>query len=379
MPHIKSALIKSAAILTIGASPLLSISIASAEENHHPKSITVTGGHQHHKGRADAHGPIGVMGEHLHPRGGWMLSYRYMQMGMKGNLIGDDNVSPEEIIATTPNRFFGTPMQPANLRVVPTEMRMEMHMLSAMFAPTDNITLMTMLPIVRKEMDHITFNGAGSARLGEFTTESNGIGDLGFGALIGLYDDGNTKIMLNAGVSVPTGSITKIDQVLAPNGMTPTLRLPYAMQLGTGTFDLLPGITIVSRLGDFTFGGQYKARLHTGDNDEGYSWGDKHELTGWLAYQWAPWISTSVRVAGMTQEEIDGIDTNIVAPVQTANPDFFGGERVDLLLGINLLGTSGPLKGHRLALEAGAPIYQDLNGPQMETDYLFTIGWQKAF
>jgi hypothetical protein len=34
---------------------------------------------------------------------------------------------------------------------------------------------------------------------------------------------------------------------------------------------------------------------------------------------------------------------------------------------------------HRLALELGAPIYQDLNGPQMETDWMLTVGWQKAF
>ena len=328
---------------------------------------------QHKPVRADGHAPIGVMGDHLHKKGEWMLSYRYMYMDMQGNQIGRDNVSPQQII-TTPNRFG----MPPNLRVVPTKMTMDMHMLGAMYAPTDNITLMAMLPIIDKEMDHLTFDLAGN-QIGGFTTKSQGIGDLKFSSLIGLYNDGTTKVHLNAGFSAPTGSITERDTVLAPNGATPNLRLPYAMQLGTGTFDLLPGITIQSRHGDLSYGAQFMARIHLGQNDQGYSWGDKQELTAWVAYQWAPWISTSLRIKGSHQGKIDGLDTNIATPVQTADPDNYGGERIDLLGGVNLIVPSGPLKGHRFALEAGAPVYQDLNGPQMETDFTLTLGWQKAF
>ena len=77
--------------------------------------------------------------------------------------------------------------------------------------------------------------------------------------------------------------------------------------------------------------------------------------------------------------KIDGRDPNIVAPVQTANPDFQGGERSNLGGGVNLVGQSGPLRGHRLALEVEAPIYEDLNGPQMSMDWMVTLGWQKSF
>lgn len=79
--------------------------------------------------RADGHAPIGVMGEHRHKTGEVMLSYRFMHMDMQGNLIGDDNVSPATIATTVPNRFFGAPGQPPTLRIVPTDMRMQMHML----------------------------------------------------------------------------------------------------------------------------------------------------------------------------------------------------------------------------------------------------------
>ncbi|GAA6211174.1 transporter [Hyphomicrobiales bacterium 4NK60-0047b] len=361
-------------VLVLALATTLSLSAPlKADESHD------SNGHKNH--RADGHAPIGVMGDHLHKKGEFMMSYRFMTMGMKGNQQGTDNISTDTIATTVPNRFFGTPGQPQTVRVVPTEMTMDMHMIGAMFAPSDNLTLMAMISVIDKEMEHITYQGGGANTnvLGKFKTRTSGIGDLNLGGLYSLYNDGTTKIHFNGGLSIPTASITRRDDVLTPMGGNPTLRLPYPMQLGTGTWDLLPGLTVQSRMGDFSYGAQYKARFHLGDNDEGYSFGDKHELTGWVAYQWAPWISTSLRLTGITQAEIDGIDPNIVAPVQTANPDNFGGDRLDLALGVNMMVQSGRFEGHRFALEFGAPIYQDLNGVQLETDYTLTVGWQKAF
>ena len=59
------------------------------------------------------------MGEHMHKKGEWMLSYRYMHMDMDGSRIGTKKVSPQTIATTVPNRFFGQPMQPPTLRIVP--------------------------------------------------------------------------------------------------------------------------------------------------------------------------------------------------------------------------------------------------------------------
>ena len=115
------------------------------------------------------------------------------------------------------------------------------------------------------------------------------------------------------------------------------------------------------------------------ENNEEYSLGDEHRLTVWGSYLWKPWISTSARLAGQTIDKIGGQDPDIVAPVQTADPNNQGGERVDILLGVNLIGQTGAMAGHRVAFEYGAPIYEHLNGPQLETDWTFTIGYQKAF
>ncbi len=135
-------------------------------------------GNGHHAHRPDSHAPIGVMGEHMHKKGEGMLSYRAMRMEMDGNRIGSDSVSPETIATTVPNRFFGRPMQPPTLRVVPTRMTMDMHMFGMMYAPTNNLTLMAMVNYIEKEMDHVTFRGPrGTTRRGTFTTKSEGIGD----------------------------------------------------------------------------------------------------------------------------------------------------------------------------------------------------------
>ena len=55
------------------------------------------------------------------------------------------------------------------------------------------------------------------------------------------------------------------------------------------------------------------------------------------------------------------------------------GERIDTLLGVNLLGTSGVLEGHNLGIDLRVPLWQDLNGYQLETDWVLTVGWRRAF
>lgn len=328
---------------------------------------------------ADSHAPIGVMGDHMHHKGEWMLSYRYMYMEMEGNRIGKNSVSPETIATTVPNRFFGNPMQPPTLRVIPTSMDMEMHMLGAMYAPSDWLTLMVMAMYHEKTMDHITFaGGAGTTRLGTFTTRVSGIGDTRLSGMIRLYNDGIHHVHLNAGVSLPTGSTEETDDVLTPMGMRPTLRLPYPMQLGSGTYDLLPGITYTGKMDRYGWGAQYMGTIRTG-SDNGYTLGDQHEINGWASYRWRPWISNSVRLSYMTLDTIDGIDPSIMAPVQTADPNNQGGDIVTLYLGLNIAGQEGWVRGHRLALEAGIPLHRDLNGPQLETDLTLTGGWQYAF
>lgn len=330
--------------------------------------------------RPDSHAPIGVMGDHTHTKGEFMVSYRFMHMSMEGSRIGTSAISTEEIVSTIPNRFAGMPGQPPTLRIVPLAMDMNMHMFGVMYAPSDWITLMAMLMVVNQDMSHATFQGGtGTAQLGTFVTQATGLGDTRLSALIRVLKKGNHHLHLNAGLSIPTGSITEEDNILTPMDMRPTVRIPYPMQLGSGTFDLLPGFTYTGYAQKLAWGAQMMANLRLGENDEDYSLGNRLDLTAWASYRVANWLSGSFRTAYFTLGEIEGQDSRIMGPVQTANPDFQGGQRIDLSWGINVLGTSGLVKNHRLAFEFGLPVYQDLNGPQMETDYTITLGWQYAF
>jgi len=310
--------------------------------------------------RPDDHAPIGVMGEHVHDRGEWMLAYRYKRMEMAGNRDGTTDLTPADVRA----RGF---------MAVPTDMTMQMHMFGVMFAPTDDLTLMGMAPYIRKEMDHLAGMPLGAV---EFTTKTEGFGDVKLTALQRLFDRDAHHLHLNFGVSFPTGSIDETDTT--PAGGPGTV-LPYPMQLGSGTFDLLPGLTYTYTRPRWSFGAQAQGTLRLGRNDADYSLGDALDATAWLAWKATDSLSLSTRLAGSVWGNVDGRDSRLALIVPTARPDLRGGERVDLLFGLNWIFADGPLESHRLAIEGGLPIYQSLDGPQLETDWTLTVGWQYAF
>lgn len=328
--------------------------------------------------RPDDHAPIGVMADHTHAAGEVMLSYRYSAMTMSGNQIGTDDVDPDFIATTVPNRFAGRPGQPPTLRVVPVDMTMQMHMLGAMYAPTDVLTLMAMVPYVRKHMEHITYQGGmGTNRLGRFTTVAEGLGDVSLTAMASIVKIEHRRLHTSFGLVAPTGAVDDTDDVLAPNGMRPTLRLPYPMQVGSGSWAAKPGVTYAGHDGPWSWGLQYAGTVYLEDNDEGWSRGDVHQITGWGARLIAPSVSASLRLTAETEDDIAGIDPAIVAPVQTADPANQGGERVAVLSGVNWQPRGAT--NHRLALEVGYTVWQDLNGPQLERDARFVVGYQVAF
>ncbi len=82
----------------------------------------------------------------------------------------------------------------------------------------------------------------------------------------------------------------------------------------------------------------------------------------------------------MWQDNVVGADPSLdPAVVPTADAHLRAGRRLDIGLGANFMLPSGPLAGHRLAVEFGRPLIQWLDGPQLETDWMLIVGWQKAF
>jgi hypothetical protein len=65
--------------------------------------------------------------------------------------------------------------------------------------------------------------------------------------------------------------------------------------------------------------------------------------------------------------------------VPSASPHLRAGRRLDLGVGVNLEVAGDTLRGQRLALEVLRPLWQHLDGPQLETDWELVVGWQYAF
>ncbi|MBT8337313.1 MAG: transporter, partial [Gemmatimonadetes bacterium] len=158
-------------------------------------------------------------------------------------------------------------------------------------------------------------------------------------------------------------------------------QLPYPMQLGSGTLDLMPGFTFLGMRGDGSWGLQGTWTVRLGENDRDYALGDALEGTLWLAYRLTDRISASARIFGRSWGDIEGADPTFMnrRMVPTIVPETRGGNRVDIPLGLNYYIPSGALAGHRLAVEMALPVVQDPSGPQLETDWILTVGWQKAF
>tara|TARA_A100001037_G_C15110141_1_gene618534 strand:+ start:113 stop:1072 length:960 start_codon:yes stop_codon:yes gene_type:complete len=316
------------------------------------------------------------MGDHTHTKGELMFSYRYMRMNMKENRLGSTDISPQDIVTTEANPFSNPNemMSPMNLRVVPTRMSMDMHMLGAMYAPSDRITLMGMINILSKEMDHITFSGmSGDTELGSFRTTTKGFGDANVTALIKVVNAHNQNAHFTLGLSLPTGSINKTDSILTPMGMRPEKRLPYPMQLGSGTYDLIIGGTYAYTSERIGIGTQLRSIIRLGDNDRNYTLGDEHTAQAWLSYLATQRISVSTRISYFKRGNINGQDQDVMLPVQSADPNRQRVKSIGIGFGVNFI---LPGDRHRLAIEYSLPLTQRMSGPQLKTESNITLGWQ---
>ncbi len=346
--------------------------------------------HAHGSTGHEDYSPLGVMGDHVHQAGEAMFSYRYGIMEMNGNLDGSSPASTQDILD-------------AGFMMAPTSMRMEMHMLGAMYAASDSITLMAMLPLKRIEMSSRMLMPGNPNMTMTRQAKTSGAGDLKLAGIFPLWADGNHSrtLILNAGLSIPTGSIKETGM----NEGQP-IRLPYPMQLGSGTFDLLPGLTYIAEKFGGSWGTQVASVIHLGENGEGYSLGNRFQATTWYSRKLSDTMSASARIEGSTWGNVDGQDAAMNQRMSpNARADLRGGERVDILFGLNIfLDTdrwdqwdrwfidkdNGQLlrekpkensmdKETRLAIEIGFPVHQDLDGPQMESDWRLMVGMQVSF
>jgi len=302
--------------------------------------------------------PVNILHSHIHKKDEWMIGYRYMNMDMDGNRDGTSAVSTASVLT--------------DFAISPISMRMESHMFHLMYAPSDDLTLMATIPYKILSMDHVTQTGV------TFTTRAEGIGDLG---VMGHYvlrraPQDRYLLSLQGGISFPTGSIDERDTT--PAG--PDQKLPYPMQLGSGTYDLKIGANFQYFMDQWLFGASSMGTIRLGENDEDYRLGNILEIGSWATYAWNDWFSTTFRLNGKSWGNISGADPDLdPTSVPTADPDRRGGTRIDTLFGVEVYVPGGKWKGNSFGIEFGVPIYQNLEGPQLETDWSISVGWQWVF
>ena len=155
------------------------------------------------------------------------------------------------------------------------------------------------------------------------------------------------------------------------------VRLPYPMQNGSGTWDVLLGATYTGQVRRLSWGAQANGVIRPGENSNDYTLGDRYEVTAWLAHPWSSRVSTAFRLDWQQWFNISGADPTLnPLLVPTADPERRAGRRLDGLVSTNVAVRTGPLKGMRFAVEGGVPLYQDWVGPQLGGDWRITAGIQ---
>jgi hypothetical protein len=322
----------------------------------------------------------GLFGVYSLPKPGqFVAGVNYQRHKFSGLLKGSDSISAQQAVLEAPNQFFGESGQPSTLRVVPKEAKANVAFPFINYTIDEKISLVSFAPLIEKQSTLETFSGSDpTVSLGTNTVKSKGLGDIKLGVLYKAHvsEDKSSNVIIDAVLSAPTGSITETDVQLAPDGTTPTARLAYGMQLGSGTWDALLGVAYWGKDKEWGWGAQYLATIPLeNENSEGWRYDDKHEVTVWSSYEWEPDLVSSFRLRTERQGTIHGIDPNIIGAGLGAQTENYGGKITEASIGVNYM--YAPAKN--ISIEYTAPISQDRNGVQANKDSSIAISWRNAF
>jgi hypothetical protein len=244
--------------------------------------------------------------------------------------------------------------------------------------------------------------------------QTGGVGDTGMYALFKLFEQPGQHVHLALGVSAPSGDVRIRKR--RTQGSNPDFFLDYGMQLGSGTWDFKPSLTYTGHRDEWSWGGQLGGtkRLEA-QNQSGYALGDIFQSTAWGGYNLTHWLTASVRGVYTWQGAIKGeftqdkltapgycnnfiavgypdeasctADWAKVAVIKNAKnhtgtfdqPSNYGGQYVDVGLGLNINIPNGTFAGHSLSFEWLQPAYTNVNGYQLNRDGALAVSWSKSF
>jgi hypothetical protein len=141
-------------------------------------------------------------------------------------------------------------------------------------------------------------HGGHGGHMGPHEHGTAGFGDTIAAVLVRLYDGGEGRLHATLGVSIPTGSVSE---------RVGGVYTHYMMQLGSGTWDVVPNLTYSGRNGVWGWGAQVSANIKLEEmNNSCFRFGDRYQATLWASRRLNDWLSGSLRLAYSGQGDISG-------------------------------------------------------------------------
>ncbi len=274
--------------------------------------------------RPDGHAPIGIMGDHVHDQGEFMLSFRLMMMRekIKVEKVGD-------------NKEFITVDKDVNID-------MWMGMLGLMYGLTDRWTAMTMVPYLLYDISDV----------------DHALGDISLSVLYAPLKEDFYRMVLSLEVFFPTAGLDYISGVMEEEWEGKGIQ--YIVMIPWSAYAFLPKLSTLFYWDQLSLGFQIGFKYSFDFVGEGSlrRFENKLEPTAHIWGTCSLSKNFSVSLRGVYQG-----DNKHKHSVLT-------------YLGLNYIGTDF-LEGHRLAFEVGLPVYR--SSSVKTQSYMFQLGWQKAF
>jgi opacity protein-like surface antigen len=312
--------------------------------------------------------PLAVFGDNMPEPGHLTVSVIPTFYDNAHMLVGTRTVTQQQVI--TNYRWYWNPAVP--LTTVPNEQFGEMQTVTLAYGVMKNVSIVLAGGTIERHSYLETFYGSSNlVPRGTSTPGVDTLADASAAIVWRAYEDPINRVKINLGMSFPTGSNHNIGgAVLQTTGSYAINEAFYGMQPGTGTFDVMPGVLYGGTIAPWSWGLSYRARLPFGVNPEGYMWGNYQEVNGWFGYTWIPGLTTTFRTNFNIQSQIVGADGWLFGKLPSANPLWYGGKRIEVYGGADIDGKLFGYPGFSIGVEAGVPVYQNLNGPQLSKNWM---------
>ncbi len=257
---------------------------------------------------------------------------------------------------------------------LPLSMDMKRYTMTAGYGFTPKIKAFVSIPYVRNTMDMTSSNGAMLGWTDMTMPPVSGLGDATVMGLYRLYTDREIRpsnaVTIGIGVKTPTGSATE---------RTESGRLIHAhMQPGTGSWDPLFSIIDTTMMGSFLVQADATYQLTT-RNKDGYKFGDSLAVTFTGKYAVVKELNV---LAGLTWLHVNRASDNngsYYDPVTNSSlmddPANTGGDSIWATAGVQVI----PFRNGLIDLKAQLPAWEKVNGIQLVSSYLVSLGGSYNF